>query len=339
MNRTTYFDVLNILSCISVVLLHSNGFVHSYSKDEFWGLHVVIETLFTFAVPVFFMLSGATLFNYRTRYSTKVFAKKRITKTFIPYCFWSTIFFILYILTHEEINHSPFTWRIIVSRILTGEIPFTNYWFFIPLFYLYLFIPFISLMVKVENNRELKYLCIILVIFQSVIPTILTIIGVESNIPLPITGYIMYSLIGYLFSLIKIEKNNSFMILLSISAVISLITRAYLLYHFDIYHCKFHYFGLYALLPSCAIFLITKRLFSKKKTPHLLYVQALPFLASKSYGVFLFHTFFIRLFDKVSNLDMNDVLFIPIAFFSSYITSILLVLVLQKNKITKHLVP
>lgn len=33
-NRVLYFDVLNVISCISVVCMHSNGYVHSFAKDE-----------------------------------------------------------------------------------------------------------------------------------------------------------------------------------------------------------------------------------------------------------------------------------------------------------------
>ena len=79
-SRIVYYDVLNIISCMAVVMLHSNGYIHEFIKDDYWGIHVAIDTLFFFAVPVFFMLSGANLISYRTKYSTKVFINKRIKK-------------------------------------------------------------------------------------------------------------------------------------------------------------------------------------------------------------------------------------------------------------------
>ena len=33
-NRIIYFDILNILACISVVFLHCNGIVHIYSTSN-----------------------------------------------------------------------------------------------------------------------------------------------------------------------------------------------------------------------------------------------------------------------------------------------------------------
>lgn len=60
-----YFDLLNIFACFAVVALHVNGAVHTFAKTRNWVSCMFIEALFYFAVPVFFMLTGATLMNYR----------------------------------------------------------------------------------------------------------------------------------------------------------------------------------------------------------------------------------------------------------------------------------
>lgn len=86
--RISFYDALNVLSCFGVVCLHSNGYIHSFNKDGIWGFRVFVEVLFYFAVPVFFMLSGATLMTYRNRYSTIQFVQKRLLKAVLPYCFW-----------------------------------------------------------------------------------------------------------------------------------------------------------------------------------------------------------------------------------------------------------
>ena len=93
--RKAYYDLLNVISCFGVVCLHSNGYFHSFVKDLWWWLGVLIEVLFYFAVPVFFMLSGATLMTYRERYSTAQFIKKRFLKVVIPYFFWG-VFSLVY---------------------------------------------------------------------------------------------------------------------------------------------------------------------------------------------------------------------------------------------------
>ena len=73
--RVLYFDVLNILACIAVISLHHNGVVHTYSNSWTWKTALLVETGAYWAVPVFLMLSGATLMNYRKNYDTVTFFK------------------------------------------------------------------------------------------------------------------------------------------------------------------------------------------------------------------------------------------------------------------------
>lgn len=88
-----------------------------------------------------FMITGATLLDYRLRYSTKVFFQKRFTKTGIPFIFWSivSIFWAVYIshyLPPDVLsNLGSFLDAIVNTKGMS------IYWFFPPLFALYLVIP------------------------------------------------------------------------------------------------------------------------------------------------------------------------------------------------------
>ena len=76
--RILYLDVLNIFACFAVLMLHHNGIVHNYNVNSLaWKQALIFEVLFYWAVPIFFMLTGATLVSYREQYSTKVFFTKR----------------------------------------------------------------------------------------------------------------------------------------------------------------------------------------------------------------------------------------------------------------------
>lgn len=89
--RVVYFDVLNVLACFGVVAMHVNGLTHSFRYSLRWVQALSVDCLFYWAVPVFFMLSGATLLGYRSRYSTRDFLKKRFLRTFVPFLSWSLI--------------------------------------------------------------------------------------------------------------------------------------------------------------------------------------------------------------------------------------------------------
>lgn len=81
-NHIFYLDILNIFACFAVLMLHHNGIVHTYNVFTApWKEALIFEVIFYWAVPVFFMITGATLLNYRKRYSTKAFFQKRILRT------------------------------------------------------------------------------------------------------------------------------------------------------------------------------------------------------------------------------------------------------------------
>lgn len=98
------------------------------------------------------MITGVTLIDYREKYSTKEFCIKRIRKTVIPFFAWSIIG-VMYMIFSGRMN-VDFTVngiRYIISSILNANV-ITIYWFFIPLFSIYVCLPVISLIPK--NVRE-----------------------------------------------------------------------------------------------------------------------------------------------------------------------------------------
>ena len=89
--RIIYYDMLNIAAAFGVVCMHCNGIVHSYSNTSVWKQSLIVEVLAYWAVPIFFMLSGATLLKYQERYVSRIFIKKRIERTVVPFIIWNTI--------------------------------------------------------------------------------------------------------------------------------------------------------------------------------------------------------------------------------------------------------
>ena len=332
MKRIVYFDILNVIACFSVVCLHCNGWIHIFIKDNLWGARVLIEVVFYFAVPVFFMLSGATLLNYRQRYSTTEFYKKRFIRTVIPYLFWSTIFYIIYLLK----GNPPFGWDETITRFTTGEIPYTFYWFFIPLFMLYIFLPFFSLMVEKLKNSQLLYRCLFLFLFQSVIPTISSIANLNLSFQIPIAGYAIFMFLGYLLSNNNYESNNKFFSVLSVVCFLLLVCRYYLIYPLNgKSEPLFSYFGLYSILPSMWMFLFIKKI---AKPFHLDRFSSIwRFLASKSYGVYLLHAFFIIVLEQF--IPMNSLSFMTIGVIIIYLSTILATYLLQQNRYITCLLP
>ena len=328
--RIAYYDLLNVISCFGVVCLHSNGYVHSFVKDSWWWVRVLVEVLFYYAVPVFFMLSGATLMTYRERYSTAKFIQKRFLKVVIPYLFWGCFF----IGVHVLIDSSGISLGEIIMSLTTGKIVYTNYWFFIPLFLLYIFIPFLSLMVVRLNFKQITCLIAVIFIFQSLLPTIYSFLGLEFKVSMPLGGYFIYALVGYYMAVYDIEKNNKLCYAIFIFAVISMVVRYWLLYFSDEKEpMLFTYFGLYAFFPASAVFLLFKRVSISNNKVQSFFI----YLAKRSYGVFLIHTFLIKLLSNVVNKE--NPCFLPLSALLVYSVSLIIVSILQKGRLTRFIVP
>ncbi len=160
-----------------------------------------IENVCYFAVPVFFMCSGVTLIDYRKKYSTRIYFQKRIRKTVVPFVFWNLVGIVFSALTHGiNLFHSPFTeW---LDAIINSSLV-RPYWFFIPLFAIYLMIPVIS---GIEEKSRLKiytYWLQVSFIVQGILPFLCSVLNISYNYDLSSIaggGYLFYPVLGYVLS-------------------------------------------------------------------------------------------------------------------------------------------
>lgn len=86
-NRIGYISLASVLSAIAVVFLHVNESVKFFAPNMDWFSTNIIHSIFFPAVPIFFMISGAMLLNFKEKYDLKTYFHKRISKTVIPISF------------------------------------------------------------------------------------------------------------------------------------------------------------------------------------------------------------------------------------------------------------
>ncbi|MDO4356925.1 MAG: glycosyltransferase [Clostridia bacterium] len=207
--RVLYFDFLRILAAFCVVWEHFGNEIHWYDGSMAWKMCVPIHTFTFWAVPVFFMLTGATCLTYRKKHSTLGFFKQRVKKTVFPYVVWSTIALIIGIVS-GSLQLMPGIKNSVVqigNLYLTGSAE-TTYWFFIPLFAIYMAMPVMSLMTQDLNRSYLRYTLVIGILTVSLLPFFYNLISViacpEMNYywngywSLPVVGgFAIYALLGY----------------------------------------------------------------------------------------------------------------------------------------------
>src|SRR5699024_2326694 len=150
------------------------------------------------AVPVYFMISGATLLDYRDKYLTRVFFKKRFLKTGIPFAAW-TLISLAYKIQFQQMEFEPGLSSIV--RLFTNTTAAYVYWFFIPLFMVYLSMPVLSLLK--DYKHILLYMAGLAFLVYSVYPVCCIVFQIPMNgsIQIPVAGgYILYVILGYLLA-------------------------------------------------------------------------------------------------------------------------------------------
>ncbi len=212
--RKEYISLLNVLSAFAVVLLHTNNCFWTFSPERYWFTANIIESVMYFAVPVFFMITGATLISYSERCSTKEYFRRRFWKAVFPFIIWSILSILIRALRSgtplSEI--SPIS---VINEILNA--PGSIYWFFIPLFCVYLVIPLFAAIPKEKRITIFSYLAIICFVINNLLPFALELIPTEImlvdswNIGAG-SEYLLYVLIGYLLHNCQIRKPVRYLI-------------------------------------------------------------------------------------------------------------------------------
>lgn len=198
-NRVVYFDVLNILAIIAVVALHMNGIVHLNPTIRAWNTSLIIECIMYWAVPVFMMISGATLMNYREKYDTKTFFKKRFIKVLVPFIFWA-IFMFVWLIATGKLNLSEYNGIKDWLNAFFSNKEQSIYYFMFEILGVYLTMPLISLLTKKEYRKTLWFIVVLYFIFNGLIPNILGMFEIYWNeaFAIRINGYLIYVVLAYI---------------------------------------------------------------------------------------------------------------------------------------------
>lgn len=208
-NRVLWLSVANVFACLGVIILHCNGVFWSFPQGRTWYTANFLETFFYWPVPVFFMCAGATSLNYRKRYTTKEFLKKRFHRTLIPFIFWS---FAAMLFQIHHGNYEFDSFRGLISCLINTKF-FSIYWFFIPLFSIYLSMPLLSSVNTELRQKVFSYIVLTTFLLNSVLPTLFKLLKIEYNtaIQLPVSsGYILYVLAGYLIANTEFSKKQRY---------------------------------------------------------------------------------------------------------------------------------
>lgn len=339
-----YISLLSVIAAISVVMMHTNGCYWEFSPTEgYWITANIIDGLLYFNVPVFFMISGVTLINYRKRYSTKVYFIKRITKTVIPFILWSIIGLLFRVYCIKDIKPEEIDLLYFLNSINKTNIVASIYWFFPVLFSIYLFIPILSAIEANKRKDVFIYIAVFGFIFNSLIPFIFRFVSLDSLAIKFIAGsvYLFYPVIGFLISENEIKK--WLRITIYFGGLVGLLLKILGTYYDSMHIGRVSnlysgYDNVPAFLYSIAVFLLIKQM-CKGSHKDCFAWKIIAFLKEYTFPIYLMHWFVYKTALKVFMIDSKSLLY-RIGFpFVIIIVIICITWVLRKIPIIKRIVP
>jgi surface polysaccharide O-acyltransferase-like enzyme len=330
MNRDVKLDVLRVLSMLAVILIHvtaayenTNTF-NSHDLNS-WILGILNQSLF-WCVPVFFMLSGALLLD-KADEPLSVFYKKRMSKIILPTLFWSA-FFLTYLSIFKD-----FTLFNIVGSLFKGA-PFYHLWFMYAIIGVYIFTPYLRILLANLSLIQTKNLIVIIFIFTIGNNYLAHYFDNQSTIFSSFISYVGYFILGYYLYKTKnsFQKYTTLYGMLFLISLIGVSVGSIVLKH--ILHVKIPIIGY--CTPFIALQAITLYLYIITNSREIKLPKLWIHLSLYSFGVYLIHPAFILLSE--SYMTMDHLVLLPLFYLLVLVGSYMAVYTLSNIKYLKNLV-
>lgn len=303
--RVVYYDVLRILAAVAVMVIHIVGYKFSATAPttRAWNVLNLADAASSWAVPVFFMLSGALLLS--REYTLKKLYGKKILRIITCFVFWSAVYALWEFYRHRSLKGS-------VIKFIQGP---DHMWFLFAIVGLYLFVPVLKKVVADET--ALRYFLILMFVISIVFNSAVSLLYPFSETKakflfnlikragiqhMPANTF--YFVLGYYLSTHSITKNRRRFIYIGgivgflLTAAGSAAVSMWLKKPITVFLANN---ALGICLQAIGIFVLAKQLFSAKQLP-LKVQSALAFLADISFGAFLLHLLVVILLERFFNL-------------------------------------
>ena len=337
-----YITLLQVISVFSVITLHTNGIFWTYSKERYWFTANIIESVFYFAVPVFFMISGATLINYQSKYSTKEYFKRRFAKAVFPFIIWSLIG-LLYKVSTKTLDSKNVTWLFFINGLIDGTSIISIYWFFPKLFCVYLGIPLLAAVEK--SKREKIFLLVIIAgfIINMLIPFFISVMNIQlakpSQFSIP-SEYLFYAICGAYFHEKTLNKWQRIIIyLFGIAGLLAHIIGTYVLSSEagKIIRTYKEYLNVPCVLYSLSIFILFREI--GNKISNAFFQKAILVLSKYTFAAYLMHWYILDYSVRLFSIDRRSVIYrlgMPII---TYALVMMITYIIRKIPGLKKIVP
>ncbi len=300
-----YLDTLRALATIAVVVIHVDTPVMNmnYARNmDFWWVGLIIDNMVRFAVPLFLVLSGATLLT--KQYSLIDFYKKRMSRVLIPFLFWLPAYwvfrwFMLQAWERPRDIYSILQWG---ADLFVAEGVSKHLWFVYMILLLYLFVPFIAGLLKKASRRNVLIFLISWLVLNGLQLSGVFAVDSFGLIIKKLYSYSLYAgylVLGYFLftSTVRFKAEKLLAVLIFVISVIVASVSTYYLSR----QCgkqtltMMNSFSLNTFLQTVAVFVFFKNTYFKNK----IVLKIIRTISNYSFGIYLVHIMVISLFFRV----------------------------------------
>ncbi|VPF84190.1 repeating unit O-acetyltransferase WefK [Streptococcus pneumoniae] len=290
-NRNINLDLLKVLACVGVVLLHTT--MGGFKETGSWNLLAYLYYLGTYSIPLFFMINGYLLLGKRE--ITYLYILPKVKWILITVSSWSFIVWLF----KRDFTTNPIK-KIVGSLIQRGY--FFQFWFFGALILIYLCLPILRQFLNSKRSYlySLSLLMTIGLIFE--LSNILLQMPIQTYVIQTFrlwTWFFYYLLGGYIAQFTIEEIESRFKNWMKIVSILLLLISPIILFFIakTIYHnlfAEYFYDTLFVKVSTLGIFLTILMLTLNENRR-----ESIVSLSNQTMGVFIIHTYIMKVWEKV----------------------------------------
>lgn len=306
-NRVCYFDVLRVVSIFFVIVIHvtSAGMKLCAPVSAVWRTNWLINSISRWAVPVFFMVSGALFLEPSKVLPIKKLYKKNILRLVNGIVIWGLLYSLLDQYLYETISVKSIL--VAIYGILTGNTGY-HLWFLYTLLMLYVAAPLFRLITSNASKGQLEYALVMWGVCSLLIGQI-NYFAAEAGLgtdllpfsPFVITGYGGYFLLGYYLKAYPLHGNvkKAGYILAAVSVCAIIFGKLLLFSAFEKETVALELpLGILSCLLAVMIFTMAQNLRISDNASRIL-----DFLGQRVFGIYLTHVIFVSLVYHIWNVQ------------------------------------
>jgi len=164
-NKLSEFENMRGIAILSVVIIHvTAGATIAYTPESIsYYFYNIVNSFLQFAVPLFLFISSVILcwkVSQEDKTPLLLFYRKRLRGVVFPYLLWSFLYIALKLVLYRD--RSMLSWSFLGKELLNGT-AFYHLYFLLIIMQLYLFLPFIKMLLQ---KMKFTHVCILTVILQ-----------------------------------------------------------------------------------------------------------------------------------------------------------------------------